>query len=91
MDPSRGLSGCTRRMTSSVALAQACLDGEDIGMPASDLIEDMMHEIIRLEHEVAAERDACAAICEGLIIPGHSVQEPWMLRAANLIRKRGKS
>ena len=49
----------------TVELAQRCLDGADIGMPTSDLIEDMMHEIIRLErdnrnleHHLKHHRDA---------------------------------
>lgn len=52
-------------MTDIVAVAQASLDGEDIGMPASDLIEDMMHEIVglrrdnsNLEHHYKCHRDA---------------------------------
>ena len=40
-------------MADLVATAQACLDGEDIGMPASDLIEDLMHEVVRLGRDNA--------------------------------------
>lgn len=38
-------------MSNSVALAQASLDGEDIGMPVSDLVEDLMHEVVRLDRD----------------------------------------
>ena len=56
-------------MTDTVALAQACLDGEDIsrgvGFTTADLIEDMMHEIVslrrdnaNLNHHIKHHRDA---------------------------------
>ena len=44
-------------MPDTVALAQACLDGEDIsmgvGFTTADLIEDMMHEIVSLRRDNA--------------------------------------
>ena len=36
-----------------VALAQACLDGEDFGMSTADLVEDLMHEVVRLGRDNA--------------------------------------
>ena len=38
-------------MNSSVILAQTLLADGDIGMPVSDLVEDMMHEIVSLERD----------------------------------------
>lgn len=52
-------------MTDVVAIAQACLDGEDIGMPASDLIEDLMHEVVSLRREQLQPAEL-ATICCGL-------------------------
>ncbi len=51
-------------MSRSVEIAQAFLAGQDIGMPASDLVEDLMHEVVRLDHERSAEREACAQVAE---------------------------
>lgn len=43
----------TETTSHMIAAAQACLDGEDFGMSVSDLVEDMMHEIVRLQRENA--------------------------------------
>lgn len=47
----------------TVELAQRCLDGDDIGMPTSDLIEDMMHEIARLDREKMSSRELATICC----------------------------
>lgn len=47
----------------TVELAQRCLDGEDFGMPVSDLVEDMMHEIVSLEHEKLTPRELATICC----------------------------
>ncbi len=49
-------------------------------------IDDKAHAIIT--SAIAAEREACAKICESLTIPGHSVQAPSMAGAASMIRER---
>ena len=41
----------TEHTSLMVAAAQACLDGEDFGMSTADLVEDMMHELLRLQRE----------------------------------------
>ena len=52
---------------------------------------DLDARLIRgIEALIEAEREACAKVCEGLIIPGHSVQAPSMIEAARQIRERGK-
>ena len=41
----------TETTSHMIAAAQACLDGEDFGMSTADLVEDMMHELLRLQRD----------------------------------------
>ncbi len=41
----------------------------------------------RISEALRVERERCAQVCESLIIPGHSVQEPSMRAAIDMIRE----